>query len=373
MMRNGDSKIKNKIKNRNGQAWIALLAVILLFSAVLSGCGGTTGQEQPGGQTLESTTVSTAQNVSSAQTAAEENVSSAQAPAEESAAADKFPLKVTDAGGFEMTIASEPKRIISLTLGSDEMLLGFVDKSRILAITSYADDAGISNVSADAAGVPERVSSDKLEKIIELKPDLLVLDTWADPKFVKQMRDAGITVYTFKTPSNVDEQKTVIAELAKITGAEEKGTEIINWMDAKLNEVSNRLAALKPEEKLTVMDYGEMGSSGKGTNYDDIVTRAGLINVVSKAGMEGWPVVSKEKMIEMNPDIITLPSWYYDRNNSLQGMTDKLKKDKSLQTVNAIKENRLISVPNPHISAISQYVVLGVEDVAKAAYPELFK
>jgi iron complex transport system substrate-binding protein len=89
--------------------------------------------------------------------------------------------------------------------------------------------------------------------------------------------------------------------------------------------------------------------------------------------MEGWPVISKEKIIEFNPDIIVLPSWYYDQKNSLQGMIDTLKGDESLQTVKAISGDRLISVPNPHISAISQYVVLAVEDVAKAAYPEFFK
>jgi len=272
-----------------------------------------------------------------------------------------------------MTIPNEPQRIVSLTLGSDEMLLGLVDKSRILALTRYAEDAGISNISAEAAGVGETATMDKLEAVIAMKPDLVILDTWADAKYVKQLRDAGINVYAFQTPCNIDEQKITISELANITGADTKGKELVDWMDAKLKEVDARLTQLKPEDKLTVMDYGEMGSSGKGTNVDDIMTRAGLINVVSRAGIEGWPTLSKEKIIEFNPDIILLPSWYYDQKNSLQGMIETLKSDKSLQTVKAISGDKLIAVPNPHISAISQYVVLAVEDVAKAAYPELFK
>lgn len=340
---------------------IAVIITVMILSLVLAGCGGAAEKVQNS---------STAPDVSAEQTAPAEPTAST---TQETAAAQKFPLKVTDAGGFEMTIQSEPQRIVSLTLGSDEILLGLIDKSRILALTQYADDAGISNVAAEAAGVAERASMDKLESVIAQKPDLVILDTWADPKYVKQLRDAGINVYTFKTPSNIDEQKATISELANITGADAKGKEILEWMDAKLKEVEDKLAQLKPEEKLTVMDYGEMGSSGKGTNFDDIVTRAGLINVVAKADIEGWPVISKEKIIEFNPDIIVLPSWYYDQKNSLQGMIDSLKGDKSLRTVKAISGDRLISVPNPHISAISQYVVLGVEDVAKAAYPELFK
>lgn len=284
-----------------------------------------------------------------------------------------FPLKVTDANGDEVIIQSEPKRIISLTLGSDEILLGLIDKSRITALTRYADDAGISNIAEEAAEIPERVTMDQVEKIISLQPDLIFLDTWVKADYIKQLRDAGINVYAFKTPDNIDEQKAVIKEIARVVGADEKGGEIVSWMDEKLKAVEDKLARIKPEERLTVMDYGELGSSGLGTNFDDIVTRAGLVNVVSRAGMTGWPVVSKEQIIEFNPDIIILPSWYYDPNNSLDSMINTLKNDKSLSTVNAIKNDRLITVPNQHISAISQYVVLAVEDVARAAYPELFE
>jgi iron complex transport system substrate-binding protein len=280
---------------------------------------------------------------------------------------------VKDANGTEVTIEKEPVNIVSLTLGSDEMLLGLIDKSRIKAVTEYSIDTGISNVADVAKDVPNKILSDA-EKVISLQPDLVFVDTWADPNFVKQLRDAKIAVYVFKTPSNIDEQKAAVQELAHVVGADAKGKEIVAWMDEKLAAVEDKLKNLKPEEKLSVMDYSESGSSsGKGTNFDDIVTHAGLINVVTKAGMEGWPTLSKENIVAMNPDIILLPSWYYDKTKSLDGLKDTLMKDTSLASVKTIKDKKLLSVPNPHISAISQYVVLGVEDLAKAAYPDLFK
>jgi len=357
---------QNSSQSSKGKlAIITMIITVMMFSLALTGCGQSNVNKQESSGTAD---------ISATQTApTEQKSTNAQDAGNQDTAVNVFPLKVTDANGFEMTIESEPQRIISLTLGSDEMLLGLVDTNRVLALTKYADDEGISNVSAEAAGVVERVSMDKIENIIALKPDMVILDTWADAKYVKQLRDAGITVYVFKTPSNIDEQKATILEFAHITGAEAKGQEIVNWMDTKLKDVESKLAQLKDDEKLTVMDYGEMGSSGKGTNVDDIMTRAGLINVVARAGMENWPTISKEKIIEFNPDIMILPSWYYDKANSLQGMIDTLKNDKSLQTVKAVSGDRLIAIPNPHISAISQYVVLAVEDLAKAAYPELFK
>ncbi|MGE5613885.1 MAG: ABC transporter substrate-binding protein [Bacillota bacterium] len=377
-----DNAGNNKnIKNRSAIYIAIVLLAILATTMVVNQRIAKTGISGGMTETQDVRQTGVAQDEAPAQDTRQEQDDSPQAAAggsddsgsQASAPSTGFPLKVTDANGDEMIIKNEPKRIISLTLGSDEMLLGLIDKSRIAALTRYADDAGISNIAEEAAGIPERVSMDQVEKIISLQPDLILLDTWVQADYIKQLRDAGITVYAFRTPCNIDEQKAVIKEIAHLVGADEKGEEIVRWMDEKLDAVEEKLARIKPEERRTVMDYGEMGSSGRGTNFDDIVTRAGLVNVVARAGMTGWPMVSKEQIIEFNPDIIILPSWYYDPKNSLEGMINTLKGDASLSTVNAIKNDRLITVPNQHISAISQYVVLAVEDVARAAYPELFE
>ena len=92
-----------------------------------------------------------------------------------------------------MVIQSKPSRIISQTLGSDEILLRLIDKSRIAALTRYADDPGISNIAEEAAEIPERVTMDNVEKTISLQPDLVILDTWVDANYIKQLRDAALT------------------------------------------------------------------------------------------------------------------------------------------------------------------------------------
>ncbi|NLK87057.1 MAG: ABC transporter substrate-binding protein [Clostridiaceae bacterium] len=371
------------IKGKKCSVLIVIITISMLLVS-MTGCGnkGIEPQSAPGSDlrgaddasdlTAMGDTKDVADKSNSADSDGQANVT-ASGNQDEAAGAQRFPRKVTDGNGFEMTIESEPQRILSLNLGADEMLFGMIDKSRIVSLTRYADDEGISNIASEAAGIGARTTMDQVENIIALAPDLILLDTWADAKYLKQLRDAGITVYAFRTPGNIDEQRAVILELAHVVGAEEKGRELVDWMDGKLNAVEERLSALKPEQRLTVMDYGELGSSGLGTNFDDIVTRAGLVNVISEAGIEGWPVISKEKIIEFDPDIIILPSWYYDQKNTFDSMRDALKNDQSLKTVKAIREDRIISVPNPHISAISQYVVLAVEDVARAAYPELFE
>lgn len=342
---------------RNLKKIVAVVIAILITASVFTACGSENILKQDETARVEQTPA-----------------------AADTKAVSVFPLTVKDAGGTEMTIEKEPVKIVSLTLGTDEILLGdanlpgLVDIGRIAAVTAYAVDPGVSNVTEKAKSVTNRFQTSIAEKVIALQPDLIFTDTWADPNFIKQLRDAKLTVYTFKTPSNIDEQKSVILEIAHIVGAEDRGQNMVAWMESKLRSVEEKLKGLKPEEKLVMLDYSEMGStSGKGTNTDDILTRAGVVNAASKAGLDGWPQINRENVVEWNPDVILLPSWYYDKKNTLDSMKATLKGDKSLAGVKAIVNDRLITVPFQHMGAISQYVALAVEDVAKAVYPDLFK
>ncbi len=65
-----------------------------------------------------------------------------------------YPLTVTDDGGTPVTLAAKPVRIASLTMFTDEVLLDLVDPSRIVAVTTFAADPAISNVTARADGHP---------------------------------------------------------------------------------------------------------------------------------------------------------------------------------------------------------------------------
>ncbi len=290
-----------------------------------------------------------------------------------STATDKYPLTLEDSKGTKVTIKAKPEKIVSLPLGTCEMLMSLVDKNRIAAMTYYADDAKVSNIADEAKGVGKRIESNA-EKIIALQPDLVFLDKMADANVIKQLRDANLTVFMLNTPSNIKEVEDNLELIGKIVGEAAKAKDIIAWMEQKLKAVNDRLELMTDDQKQTVLDYSEMGTtSGKGTNFDDIVTRAGLINPVSKDGLEGWPELSKEMIIKYNPQIIILPSWYYDAKVSFYTLNEKIKGDKALVDIKAVKNNKVISVPYNHISSTSQYAVLAVEDISKVAYPGLFK
>ncbi|KYH34970.1 vitamin B12-binding protein [Clostridium tepidiprofundi DSM 19306] len=284
-----------------------------------------------------------------------------------------YPLTVKDSLGTEITIKSKPEKIVSLTLGSDEILLSLVDDKNIAALSGkIAEDEGISNVADKAKNFDK--AEGNIEKVISLNPDLVFTANWMKKEQIQQMRDAGINVYCVGSVSTIEQQEDVIKKIAKIVDEEQKGKELVDEMNKKLDYVASKLKGLKDKDKVRVLFYNSFGSTNaEGTTFDDIAKKAGCINVASEAGLKLWPQVSKEKIIEMNPDVIIVPAWSYDKSKNPKDFADSVLNDKSLKEVKAVKNKRVYMLPDKHMNCVSQYITLGVEDLAKAVYPDLFK
>ncbi|HOJ11678.1 MAG TPA: ABC transporter substrate-binding protein [Clostridiales bacterium] len=282
-----------------------------------------------------------------------------------------FPLKIKDAKGTEVTIEKKPEKIVSLTLTTDEMLLSLVDDNRIAAISHLSVDPGLSNIAEEAAKIPVKAKLE-LESLIALQPDLIIVSDWTDDNAVKQLRDANITVYAMATSNNIDEVKDAVLEVAKLVGEEQNGHEIVSWMNEKLKVVDEKIKTLKDDQKAKALIYDSFSTTyGKGTTFDSIAKNAGIINLASEAGIEMYQTIEKENIIKMNPDVIFLPSWSFEGFDAKK-FTEDFKNDKSLAELKAVKNNKVFNLPDKHMVTTSQYIVLGVEDVAKAVYPDLF-
>jgi len=338
---------------------LALILSIFMLITLFAGCGKKESDES----NKDTSTITEQQT-------REEQKEPVQQNSEET---DKFPMTVKDANGYEMTIEKKPESIVSLTLGTDEVLLSLVDVSKIKALSAFSSERGLSNVVEVAEQVPLKLVGSETEKVISLQPDIVFVANWTDQNVVQQLRDANIQVYAYMTPTNIEQQKEMIRTVANIVGESEKGEEIINSMEEKLEFVKSKLASLKEEDRLTAICCDSyFYAHGKNTTFDDIASRAGLVNLISEMGLEGWVEFSKEKIVELDPDVIILPGWSFEGFDA-EAFASDIKNDKSLANVKAVKNNRVFMMPDSHMGALSHYVVLGVEDVAKAVYPELFE
>jgi iron complex transport system substrate-binding protein len=146
-------------------------------------------------------------------------------------------------------------------------------------------------------------------------------------------------------------------------------------MDRRLAEIERRVAAVPESRRLAVLDWSAWGAAmGRGSSWDEVVRRAGLRNAVAELPVDGWGQVplSKEKLIELDPDMLVLPGWVYGQQEGSEAFYAKVAGDPALRGLKALRNRRLLRMPENLRATTSQYIVEAIEFLAKAAYPELW-
>lgn len=258
------------------------------------------------------------------------------------------------------------KRIVSLTLSGDEMILSLVNSDRIVGLSGKInEDPEISYVVEEAKKFPKVESN--IEKMIELDPDLVITADWMKKEILMQIEETGANVYTYKTPKTFEEQKQLIKELANIVDERENGEKIVNNMEQRLRVIQNKIEKNYCGEKLKIMFYTPFETtSGKNTTFDDMVKLIGGINIAAENGIENSEKINKEKVIELDPDIIIIPIW--DKYTDGERFLDFFINDISFQDLKAVKSKRVIPVKYKVTAPTSQYMIDGIEVLAKKIY-----
>ena len=305
------------------------------------------------------------------------------------AAPDTFPVGVRNAAGETVTIASKPQAIIVTNVWAAEILLDLVDTSRIKGLSAWGDDPVLSETAGKAAAVAARVSTQEPEGIVTLKPDLVIIDSFSDVdgSLTKTLQAANIIVLQLASPTDFDQIKAAIATLAAACGETAKGQQLIDGVDAVLNDVQTKLQGLSEADKLKVMYYedyydpsgssaGMLAAYGTGSPFDAIVRAAGLIN---GCNVQNYSAVSKEKVGgEWKPDLLIVPAITYGPD--FKAVDDKgatiigaIKADPLMQTLPAVQNERVIALEEKHRGSTSHYMVKAVAELAQLAYPDKMK
>ena len=256
--------------------------------------------------------------------------------------------------------------IVSLTLSGDEMLLGLVPENRIAGLSGKInEDKEISNIVDKAKKFPKVEGNE--EVLMSLEPDLIIVADWLSKRITDIGAITGAKVYFYKTPNSYEEQKKLIRDLANLVEEKENGEKLIKNMDDRLKALQNKIAKNYKGAKPRILMYTSFGTtSGKNTTFNDMVKLINGVNVVAEAGIDGFKDISKEKVIELNPDIIIVPiAKKYDNVNKISKLFFE---DPSFKNVKAIKNKKVYFIQYKDITPTSQYMINSIEELAKVVY-----
>ena len=139
----------------------------------------------------------------------------------ENAAEPSVFYRGTDGMGVEVVLCEKPQRIVSLGLATDEILLAIAPPEQIAALTSYADDPGLSSMTEQAKAVSVKLKDKSPERVLALNPDLVFTTDGVPKELVESLRDLGLTVYASRTPKRIEGIFTRIEEIGRLIGQEE--------------------------------------------------------------------------------------------------------------------------------------------------------
>lgn len=192
-----------------------------------------------------------------------------------------------------------------------------------------------------------------LEKIIALKPDLVITSALTDDNLNNGLKSNNIEAKRIQANS-IEEIFTNFMEVAKMLGKENEANKIIAEKRAKLEEIK-KMAAIN-KKGLFVMSASPLMVFGNDNLPNDIMKLLNIKNIAENQKGRN-PIVTPEFIIKENPDmIITL----------LPNPSQIVATNPQLKNVNAIKNSKFIVVNSSQILRGSPRTIDQIEEIAKA-------
>lgn len=198
--------------------------------------------------------------------------------------------------------AAAPRRIVSLNLCTDELLLRLVPRDRIASITWLSQDPRASNMAEAARGVP--ANHGLAEEVLAFRPDLVVAGRYTTRTAVALLRRVGIRVVDFDVPNDLAGVAAQVRGFAALVGEPERGEALVAEMERRLAAIPRPAADAARPGAFVLRPNGF--TAGRGSLVDDILTRAGLDNLAARLGLAAFGQVPLETVVLEGADVLVL-------------------------------------------------------------------
>jgi len=275
-----------------------------------------------------------------------------------------FPLTMTDATGKEIVMEAPPERIISLIPSNTEILFGLGLNDKIVGVNDY-DDYPPEVADKEKVGSMEF----NIEQIIALKPDIVFAHESGIASLggaKDQLEAAGVKVFVVTNARDFNETYTTIEQLGRATGKLPEAEKIIANMKVKVEEIEAKLQDVQPKKVFVeTSDEPEIYTPGKDTFMQEMLEMIHAENIA--ADTDGWFKIDAEQIITKNPDVIVVTY------NYVPDILTKIPLRAGFDTITAVKNKAIVQVDENITSRQGPRLADGLEELAKAIYPEAFE
>ena len=279
-----------------------------------------------------------------------------------------WPREVEGLNGI-VSIPAKPLRIITASVGHDEMTLAIVPNERLVAVGGATKNETYSNVAALVQEKAE-ISRDP-EVIIAASPDVIVTSPFFPIELVEALQRAGIPVIQTELEQGPESRIEAILLMGYIYGEEERAFEFADEVQARYEALVGVTSVKEPKPRvLALTQYSDtLWVAGGGSSEGGVITAAGGLNAAEDAGISSNRTTSLEGVIAMAPDIIIIPQ---PVAFGAEEFRQSLLETEALAEVPAIKSGAVFVVESRHFTTLSYWNIRGAEDLARMLWPDDF-
>ena len=304
-------------------------------------------------------------------------------------------VTITDAFGREVTIPENPEKIAVVGSGSMRyfMYLG-LDTDMFVAVD--AQDGRLYSYSFEqrpyALAHPELKEKQAVgptkgvvdnEKLLMSGAEVLFMggSTSSNAEVANEIQEkTGIPVVMFYVGNYVTDSEEIqdsLLMLGEILGKEQRAKDLIAYFDAVEDDLQKRVKGLSADETVYVggVAYnGVHGLDGTDPTYYPfaVLNLKNAASEVSSVSQTGYAQISKEKLLEWDPDFIIVDLATLTAAEG--GALVELKNDPSYKELTAVKNNMVYTV-NPHtaMNVNHETTLANAYFIGKLLYPEQFE
>ncbi len=197
-----------------------------------------------------------------------------------------------------------PRRILSLNLCADQLLLALLPPERIVSLTWLSRSEG----DPDLVPLARRIAANHgtAEEVLAAQPDLVIAGTYTTSATRRLLARTATPLLELPAVQDWAGIRRVTRQVARAVGAEARGAALLSQMDATLAA----LARTRPADPVRVISWGGGGSDvpGRDTLFDQILTAAGGENL--GAPLAGRASVDLEQLLQARPEVLMRGSAY---------------------------------------------------------------
>lgn len=249
-----------------------------------------------------------------------------------------------------------PKRIISLAPSiTEELYLLGVDE-RLIADTIFCDKP-------EDAKKKEKIGTVidvDIEKLISLKPDLVLTSPLLNSVKKEKLKKLGIRIVTFPSAKSFNDISEQFLELGKLVGKEKEARGIIDKSKKDILFIENRVKGIPKPKVLVQIGTKPLWVASKDSYVNDLIEFAGGINI----GPSGeYGLLSREDVIRSNPDVIII---------STMGIIgeEEIRTWRRYKSINAVKNNRIYIIDSDKLcNPTPVSFVEALKEIVKLLHP----